>query len=79
MREKRSGDVGKQSERKPFEYPGDEAIAGPEQQAYQEEGVRRRPIERSDACEKLHDVSHPTEIRGDVDDVGGEEQRTGAP
>ena len=79
MREKCSGDVSEQGESKPFENPGDEAITGPEQQADQEERVRWRPIERPDTREKLHDVSHAAEVRGDVDDIGDEEQRTGAP
>ena len=79
MRKKCRGDVSKQGESKPFENPGDEAITGPEQQAYEKERVRWRPIERTDAREKLHDVRHAAEIRGDVDDIGYKEQRTGAP
>ena len=72
VRQKCSGDVGKQGESEPFEDPGDEAITGPEQQAYQEDRVRGRPIERPDTGQKLRDVSHAAEIRGDVDDIGDE-------
>jgi hypothetical protein len=36
------------------------------------------PIERTDAGQKLRDVSHAAEIRGD-DDIGDDEQRTSAP
>ncbi len=79
MRQKRGGDVGEQGESEPLEDPGDEPVTGPEQQADQNERIDGRPIERPDAGEKLRDVGHAAEIRGDIEDIGDDQQRTGAP
>ena len=79
MRQKRSGDVGEQGQGKPLEDPDDDAITRPEQQTYQQKRVGRRPVERIDSGQKLRDIRHAAEIRGDVDDVGDDQQRTGAP
>jgi hypothetical protein len=79
VRQKCGGDVGEQGEREPLEDPGDEAITRPEQQAYQEERVRGSPIERPDTSQKPGDVSHATQVRGNVEDIGDDQQRTGGP
>ena len=79
VREKCRGDVGEQGEGEPFEDPGDEAIAGPEQQADEEQRVDGGPIEGADAGEQRGDVGHAAEIGGDVDDIGNDQQSASAP
>ena len=44
-----------------------------------EDGVRGCPIVRLDTSQKLGDFGHAAEIRGDVDDVGDDQQPTRAP
>ena len=54
-------------------------ITRPEQQTYKEERARGSPIDRSDTSQKLGDVGHAAEIRGDVDGIGDDEQRRRMP
>lgn len=68
-----------QGEGEPLNNPSDAAIARPEQQAYKKDRLRGSPPERTDPSQELCDVSHTGEIRGDVDDIGDDKQRTGAP
>ena len=79
MGQKCRGDVSEQGESEPLEDPGDEAITRPEQQAYKKERVQGGPIERPHTSQQAGDVSHAAEIRSDVEDIGDEQQRTGAP
>ena len=77
--EKRSQHVGEQNERHPLENPRHQLVRTPEQKRQDAQRIHRNPDVRLHAGDKLRGLRHAAEIRADVDDVGDNQNRAGAP
>ena len=77
--EKRSQHVGEQNERHPLENSRHQLVRTPEQKRQDAKRVHGNPDVRPHAGDKLGGLRHAAEIRADVDHVGDNQNRAGAP
>jgi hypothetical protein len=76
---KRSEHIGEQHQRQPFEDPRNQLVRSPEQEPENEQRKERDPDQRADPSDELRRFRHTAEISADVNDVGDNENRAGAP
>ncbi len=72
-------DIGEQDQGEPFKNSGDGIVRPPDQEGSNSHGVDRRPVHTLDAGDHLGHLRHATQVRSDVDGVGGDQQCRGAP
>ena len=79
LREEGGGDIGEQYQREPFEDSGDIGVGPPDQEGRDGHGVNRGPVHAPDSGHHLGYLRHAAEVGSNVDGVGGDQQRAGAP